>query len=141
MYQNCLTFHLDPIGSDHCPVLINTCFKEKLTPRTFKFEILWVDHPDFLEVVKEGWENGGWVSNGAMDEYVKMLNNCRRILIVWSKRVFQNNAKVLEQLAQELRVCLEGDFSEEKAIEAVQVTKKIEEAWDMEENIGLIVQG
>lgn len=37
-FHNAQVFHLDPIGSDHSPILVNLNFKDNRTSRSFKFE-------------------------------------------------------------------------------------------------------
>ena len=48
--------HLERAHSDHCPVLLclNRSQDVKL-PWPFQFQPMWLNHPDFLEVVREAW--------------------------------------------------------------------------------------
>jgi hypothetical protein len=42
--------------SDHNPLIIDTQFPSMEQSRMFKFELHWLDHPDFLIKVKESWQ-------------------------------------------------------------------------------------
>ncbi|KAF7815390.1 reverse transcriptase [Senna tora] len=105
-FPNAYVFHLPFAGSDHCPILLDLDFKDVRTPREFKFEVFWLDHPDFLHVVSEAWkfvlerEESCWCS----------------FLAKLDKYVFR-----------------EGAFDEEKSARAKAVLKQLEAAWDREE--------
>lgn len=93
IFRNVQVLHLDPIGSDHCPILINLLFDEKRTPRCFKFEKRWVDHPDFKDIVTEGWyrmENEDLEVDGlsSMIRFCDRINRCRSVLWDWSKKAY-----------------------------------------------------
>ncbi|KAI3839333.1 hypothetical protein MKW92_007741, partial [Papaver armeniacum] len=41
--------------SDHAPILLNTCRNIARAPPNYKFEALWLSHPEFLQKVSECW--------------------------------------------------------------------------------------
>ncbi|KAL0017636.1 hypothetical protein SO802_004705 [Lithocarpus litseifolius] len=59
LYPEAVVTHLPRIYSDHHPVLIKLC---KPNPdranRPFRFQSMWLLHPDFSRVVKEAWPEG-----------------------------------------------------------------------------------
>ncbi|KAF7834622.1 TMV resistance protein N-like [Senna tora] len=55
-FQNAQVVHLDTIGSDHCPLVVHFDLMDSKTPWSFKFEQMWLAHPDFHLVVREAWE-------------------------------------------------------------------------------------
>ncbi|KAF7812457.1 reverse transcriptase [Senna tora] len=123
----------EAIGSDHASLLVDLCFVDAKTPRAFKFEAVWAEHPDFVKVVGDSWLGQKDLSDRVVSQSVERLNNCRKALVSWSKKAFPNNRKLVENLLSILKDCNEGDLTEEKAILAEEVVRKIEEAWDLEE--------
>ena len=60
MFPNAFTEVLQPGLSDHCPLVTNLNIKPDSGRRKyypFKFFNFWADHPDFLGLVKEAWDN------------------------------------------------------------------------------------
>ncbi|XVF47864.1 hypothetical protein PTKIN_Ptkin03bG0144600 [Pterospermum kingtungense] len=45
--------HLPIIGSNHCPIMLNSNFHDKKSPKRFKFEVLWAEFDGCVEVIKE----------------------------------------------------------------------------------------
>lgn len=90
-----LVLHLDPIGSDHCSLLVYFEYNYKRAPQVFKFDRFWVEHPDYWMVVEEGWKAKGILRELSWLEFEKNINNCRRILIEWSKNAFPNCRKII----------------------------------------------
>lgn len=88
-------FHLDHAGSDHCPVLIYLKFCDKKTPRSFKFEKCWLEHPDYAKTVLESWRVSGVDLGNSFSVFCEKLSNCSRMLSSWSREAFPNNKKLL----------------------------------------------
>ncbi|KAF7833100.1 TMV resistance protein N-like [Senna tora] len=96
-----------------------------VTPRSFTFEMFWVDRHDFKDVVSRGW--GDWRGDsGIVDALIKRLDVCRDILIKWSRLAFPNCRKVIKELNEQLQFCFDGPFSVEKKELIEEITKKIE---------------
>eukprot|EP00253_Pinus_taeda_P019831 PITA_19831 len=73
-------------GSDHWPVSL---IVEVLgTPRNkpFRFEKLWLDHPNFLEMVKKWWSEPLEVSGSKMFNLQKKLKTTKQKIKYWKKR-------------------------------------------------------
>lgn len=49
-------FHEVFIGSDHCPILLNTVIPPKRVPRLFKFESMCTTSPVCEEVIASKWQ-------------------------------------------------------------------------------------
>ncbi|KAL4377932.1 hypothetical protein GQ457_02G028840 [Hibiscus cannabinus] len=51
-------FHLQQIGSDHRPLLLDVdfCHNSKMR-RTFKYMVAWNEHPDFENILRTSWDN------------------------------------------------------------------------------------
>ncbi|KAF7833093.1 reverse transcriptase [Senna tora] len=121
-----------PVGSDHCALVFDLNFSDLKTPRSFTFEMFWVDHHDFKDVVSRGW--GDWRGDsGIVEALIKRLDVCRDILIKWSRLAFPNCRKVIKELNEQLQFSFDGPFSVEKKELIEEITKKIEFEWDREE--------
>ncbi|KAF7820595.1 reverse transcriptase [Senna tora] len=105
-FQKAQVIHLDRVGSDHCPLLLCLEYCETRTPRSFKFEMNWCEHPGLLEVVDKVWQPFVEADNCMPDFLVDNLDAVRVALTKWSKTEFPNNAKQIEKLLKELN---EGD--------------------------------
>ncbi|OMO88682.1 reverse transcriptase [Corchorus capsularis] len=122
------------IGSDHSPILLDTCYSEEKAMRSFKFEAMWLESPDCEDVVKRGW-SVPFEGSGCY-QLVNKLKKSKNELIAWSKKAFPNNRKVIDELMTEL-VHLQNQKVEEQDVLAVQETMmKLKEAWDREEKGG-----
>ncbi|KAF7826245.1 reverse transcriptase [Senna tora] len=107
-------FHLEPLGSDHCPIMVHLDFKDNLTPWVFKFEKMWTSHPQFKDVIMEAWSGSSQEECRAVDLFLKKLWRCRNFLIDWSKVEFPNNRKMIKELKEQFENCMSGEFSVEK---------------------------
>jgi hypothetical protein len=80
-YPNTLMYPMARVTSDHTPCVIQigtTVPKAQI----FRFEKFWLDHPDFLEIVKVAWDAEVRTSNPAarISAKFKLL---RRVLKRW----------------------------------------------------------
>ncbi|KAL4319850.1 hypothetical protein GQ457_18G018210 [Hibiscus cannabinus] len=51
--------HLQRIGSDHCPILLDTGNSNRMsTMRPYRFLAAWNDHPSFNELLESSWSKG-----------------------------------------------------------------------------------
>jgi hypothetical protein len=76
--------HLPRLNSDHCPLLL------MLDPpppsarnRPFRFQPMWLNHPDFPRVVEEAWQGNECDLNSAISAFSSLAQ-------VWNKEVFGN---------------------------------------------------
>ncbi|KAF7822883.1 reverse transcriptase [Senna tora] len=123
----------DPVGSDHGALVTNLAYCDTKSPRTFKFELAWLSHPEYREVMRKGWFNSGALWEDFILELLRRLEDCKKGLIEWSKKAFPNNRKVLSDLSQQLRDCYEDTFTEEKKAAVEKILRDMEEVWDREE--------
>ncbi|KAF7802436.1 reverse transcriptase [Senna tora] len=132
-FQNAQVLHLEAIGSDHRSLIINLKYDVLKVRRSFKFESMWIEHKEFLDVVKAGWS---WSSEGGDEEedmLRKRLDKCSMVLREWSKKAFPNNLKEIERRTNCLEMCRNGVMIMEKRVEVSRILKHIEEIWDREE--------
>ncbi|KAF7842396.1 reverse transcriptase [Senna tora] len=132
-FQKVQVLHLDKVGSDHCPLLLILEFCETKAPRSFKFEAIWLEHPDILDVVGNAWLPIPSGEYAMPDLLLKSLDACRKALIEWSKVEFPNNRKKIERLLKELTECDTGILSNVQRGRSMQILAEIEDFWHKEE--------
>ncbi|KAL9689138.1 hypothetical protein QQ045_033570 [Rhodiola kirilowii] len=86
-------------ASDHQLIVLDTrkkCTMKK--KRLFRFEAMWLDHPEFPNVMRELWDNA---ENGVRSWAAK-LKDCTETLILWNMSSFGNVQKRIKKLKVEL---------------------------------------
>ncbi|XP_028769381.1 uncharacterized protein LOC114726829 [Neltuma alba] len=80
-YSNAFVRVLPRIHSDHHPLLFNFSGQQTVwVERPFRFEAMWLKHPDFKNFMEKKWNKG--------EEMVKALESLKEALRVWNKEVF-----------------------------------------------------
>lgn len=51
--------HRLAIGSDHVPISVRLEHHERRGERAFKFEDMWLQKPECLDIIKSAWDRGG----------------------------------------------------------------------------------
>lgn len=110
--------HLERHPSDHAPLLLSAGTRLDGKPHMFRFINAWADREDFLEVVRESWQQecGG----PPMHVLCSKLQRLRRHLQLWNKdRVgnFSDNVAKAEEEVGRLERRLEDGGSEEVHVE------------------------
>lgn len=73
--------HLPRLASDHAPILLNTCRNVSRSPPDYKFEAMWLSHPEFFDKVRECWPE-----DEDEDEYAQSkLRKLGGFLTAWSR--------------------------------------------------------
>ncbi|KAF7824036.1 reverse transcriptase [Senna tora] len=103
----------DPIGYDHGALVVDLNFCDLKSPKSFKFELSWLDQPDYKDVMREGWYEYEMMIEDFILELIRRLEEWERDLIVWSKKAFTNNRAVIANLSAQLRDCFSEEFTEE----------------------------
>ncbi|KAL4311843.1 hypothetical protein GQ457_01G028380 [Hibiscus cannabinus] len=58
LFDKSEVFHLQKMGSDHRPILLNTCMNDgKRGNRPFRYLVAWNEHPDFQNLLSSTWLN------------------------------------------------------------------------------------
>ena len=84
LFPNCSVWHLPRISSDHCRILVKTDISVNCGgTRPFRFEPMWLHHPDFKTCVEKEWRRGG-------DHLQDQLKHMEGVLRIWNKEVFGN---------------------------------------------------
>ena len=79
LWPNTTVTHETVLGSDHCPLIIQTDLEVRRGRKLFRFEAFWAKESECKEVVKRCWERQGDVS--ASVRWLKKVNDCRSHLI------------------------------------------------------------
>jgi hypothetical protein len=84
IYPDASVTHLPRTHSDHCPLLLNLCPINSCSfPRPFRFENIWLSHPDFINVVTKAWTSPAPNLAGTFAIFTALVS-------AWNKLVFGN---------------------------------------------------
>ncbi|CAM8972489.1 unnamed protein product [Rhodiola kirilowii] len=79
--------HLHLHASDHQAILLDTEGSvTRKRKRFFRFEAMWMDHPDLEKALRDFWQSHGIIGNC----WALNLRNCRKMLKDWNINVFGN---------------------------------------------------
>ncbi|XP_022891945.1 uncharacterized protein LOC111406805 [Olea europaea var. sylvestris] len=115
-------------SSDHCPLLVQfLAQQERYGPPPFYFQWIWVDHADFLPLVKENWEEP--TRNSPLFKLGVKLKRLKPILRKWNKSGFGNiKCRILELedkiVRLEDQVLNFGNVQDEKELIATRLELK-----------------
>lgn len=87
-HYQCSLLAISRIGSDHFHVIFvvdNTIVKRNFS---FKFERIWLDHPNLVQVIEKWWYID--VKGTAMYRITKKLRNVKENIKKWNKEVFRD---------------------------------------------------
>ncbi|XP_019190133.1 PREDICTED: uncharacterized protein LOC109184574 [Ipomoea nil] len=83
--------------SDHAPLVFTATNNSMSCPKQFRFQRMWLSHPDFKLVVRQNWSLPA--DGGGMRALAYKLKRLKIALKVWNKEIFGNvfdRVKVLE---------------------------------------------
>ncbi|XP_045791359.1 uncharacterized protein LOC123886064 [Trifolium pratense] len=86
--------------SDHCPIWLE-CSNHNWGPKPFKFNNCWVDHPEFLDLVKKNWAQSDvrGTKTFVISEKMKRL---KEALKKWNRDVFGFKDLCIDKTVREL---------------------------------------
>lgn len=84
-------------------------------------------------MVSKGWKRVYVFWDNNRQEIVVHQDSCKKELRKWSKEVFPNNKKVVDELMVKLQACNEGIWDENTKIKAKKIVKQIDKVWRREE--------
>jgi hypothetical protein len=82
-YPNTLMYPMAEVTSDHIPCVIQI-FSSLPKAQIFRFENFWLEHPNFMEIVKLTWEVEVR-ANSVASRIASKFKLLRRVLKRWSK--------------------------------------------------------
>lgn len=89
---NAVITHLPAIHSDHRPLLFHSNPISQSYPKLFRFEAMWLDHPDTHRVIQTAWSRDYSFSS--------KIQHTKNALKDWNKNVFGNIHQKIKQLHQ-----------------------------------------
>ncbi|CAM9000895.1 unnamed protein product [Rhodiola kirilowii] len=93
--------HLDIHVSDHCIIMLDTDGEYGgKSKRPFRFEAMWLEHPEFSKVIRNVWNT----SSGHRDSWDEILKLCQEKLKVWNSSTFGNVQGIVKGLKNRLEV-------------------------------------
>ncbi|CAM8977963.1 unnamed protein product [Rhodiola kirilowii] len=99
LHPNSMISHLHLHASDHQAILLDTegsvTGKRK---RFFRFEAMWMDHPDLEKTLRDFWQSHG--INGSC--WALNLRNCQKMLQDWNINVFGNVRRRIRDIKRRL---------------------------------------
>ncbi|XP_070667462.1 uncharacterized protein [Malus domestica] len=76
-------------GSDHSPIFLsNNIILDKRTVSAFKFEAMWIRHPEFKSFVKKSWTCDS--GHRPQDRFVACVGTFKFLVRNWNKEIFGN---------------------------------------------------
>ncbi|XP_055960697.1 uncharacterized protein LOC126668753 [Mercurialis annua] len=92
--------HLSDLGSDHCPLLLNT---QNFIPRRsflFKFDRRWGTHPEVLPLLTNIW--GTSVAGSKLYQVFTKLKQTRHHLKTWSSQLYKRSYRNTEAITRRI---------------------------------------
>ncbi|GMY07817.1 reverse transcriptase, partial [Fagus crenata] len=104
LYPSVCCKNLVSSASDHLPIFLDTNpVVQGFYRKHFKFEAMWLTHPQCQEQVTQAWEGG--VEGSTMGHINEKIQACKNKLEVWDKnclgnvtRLLKDKTKLLESL-------------------------------------------
>lgn len=99
-------------GSDHWPIQIEIKGIDSPRNRPFRFENIWLSHPDFISNIEKWWSEDLQIQGTKMFLLHKRLKHIKLRLKEWNKKEFGNifvDKKSVEIKLQELNQSLITD--------------------------------
>ncbi|KAL4278579.1 hypothetical protein GQ457_03G026910 [Hibiscus cannabinus] len=89
-------YHLVKLGSDHRPILLDTCPRVVVTGnRPFRYIAAWNEHPDFASFLKSVWSD-----SASIDQNVSLFQQRSRM---WNSDVFGHIGRRKKQLLARIK--------------------------------------
>jgi hypothetical protein len=109
--------------SDHNPLVISLNINQPLRNLSFRFELSWLKHPDFLQKTQEIWDRRCHAET-AFDKIQSKLKRFKQYFKWWGFNLQGENRKKKENLSQELMKLEQKE--EEGTISLSQVERKVQ---------------
>lgn len=106
LFQHAIAEALPMISLDHSPIFLRLKPKGR-SDRVFKYEAFWEDHEDCRNIVTQGWLKGDGGDN-VWRALMNKTNTCRKELVAWQRRTFQNADEEIRRSKARLEELLNG---------------------------------
>ncbi|CAI9090064.1 OLC1v1024754C1 [Oldenlandia corymbosa var. corymbosa] len=102
LFPVALIHHLNRSTSDHAPLLLQYKAEMEAKPRLFRFQKMWLQRNNFLEVVKENWEQP--IDHHGMLAFSLKLRRLKARLKEWNKVEFGDVFQNLKEAEEDVRI-------------------------------------
>eukprot|EP00253_Pinus_taeda_P012046 PITA_12046 len=116
-------------GSDHWPISLIVEVQGTRRNKPFRFEKFWLDHPNFLEMVKKWWSEPLEVRGSKMFNLQKKLKATKEKLKDWNKTVFGNIFQEKAILENKLEQIHRNGAAGNHSVEAIEQEKILSQQW------------
>ncbi|XP_027118292.2 uncharacterized protein [Coffea arabica] len=126
--------HLARHPSDHSPLKISFVARSNNKPRPFRFLNVWTTKPEFLEVIRQAWNQD--ISGSPLRVLCSKLLATRRAIQAWNKQHFGNvfdAVRSAEMAVQRAEESVDNNASEECQIELNKAQAELRHALSIEE--------
>ncbi|XP_040999420.1 uncharacterized protein LOC121245211 [Juglans microcarpa x Juglans regia] len=138
LFPNAHCSYLPRTTSDHCPMFIEFLIDPfSYGPPPFRFQQMWVEHPDFMNFVQNVWSES--VTGSGLFKLTSKLKKLKVALREWNKRVFgrtNNHIAILEDKVESLEHLLQRDWDNDIERELVRCSNELY-SWRRREDIRL----
>lgn len=124
-------------GSDHCLVQLEATFMGTPRNRPFRFENVWLSHPDFTNNIEKWWMEDLPIQGTKMFMLQQRLKHIKFGLKDWNKKEFGNIFKAKREVEQKLQginqIIITNGFTEERKTQVDSLQKEWEDRCMQEE--------
>ncbi|KAL9673108.1 hypothetical protein QQ045_029361 [Rhodiola kirilowii] len=119
------------LSSDHLVMLIDTSGKTKgRRKRMFRFEEMWLKHPEFKKDLHEFWAS----QRGGSQDWSAKLMKCKQYLKKWNSKNYGDIRKRIETLKNEMEIVRMKERTEEVIVREKELVEELDE-WLAEEEV------
>ncbi|KAF5465360.1 hypothetical protein F2P56_015376 [Juglans regia] len=130
--------YLPRTTSDHCPMVIEFLSDPfSYGPPPFRFQQMWVEHPDFMTLVQKVWSES--VIGSGLFKLATKLKKLKVALRVWNKSVFgrtNTQIAIFEDKIENLENLLQRGWDDDIERELVRTSNELS-SWRLREDIRL----
>lgn len=100
LFPHASIYPLPAIGSDHNPLLLNTCIDSCGGPRPFKFEAMWISDNSCYDVVQKGWNL--FCKGSSHFQLNSRIKNVKKSLKDWNFSHFGHCQSTIKSLQEQI---------------------------------------
>ncbi|KAM2712281.1 hypothetical protein EV1_032304 [Malus domestica] len=129
LWPHTSVIHETVIGSDHCPIVVQSQPSASKGKRLFRFEAFWAKEEDCKDLVTKCWSSPG--KGRWLDTWHQKLSVCKSHLITWSRNKFKKHGLEIEELVHHLDLL---QLHWEDNVEEIQVvSNRVDQLREQEE--------
>ncbi|KAF9599501.1 hypothetical protein IFM89_038686 [Coptis chinensis] len=135
MFPETILFHKVAIGSDHCPILLDTYPNHNSMPKPFKFQSMWINHPTYNDTIKTAWTSSTTQHNSTHLPISQQLSKTKRVLKIWNKSTFGNIFHQISNLKLDIAYIQSEPHSSMNSFLETRATNPLDSLLEYEEQL------